>query len=122
MDKLAGHVGLLQADVGMLKTDAGMLKIDVDWLKEDVSKLKDDVGILKIDVGVIKSNYATKEDFFRLDGKMESLRNELHQSLAAQTRWFATSQLGLLALGLGWQNSFSEPQRLLRVLTKLSCI
>lgn len=108
MDRLTGHVGLLQADVAMLKTDTGMpktdvgaLKVGVDRLKDDVSKLKGDVGTLKIDVGVNKSNYVTKEDVFRLDGKMESLRSELHQSLAAHSKWFATYQLGLLALGLG---------------------
>nr|WP_237703565.1 hypothetical protein [Erwinia sp. Ejp617] len=113
MDKLEGHIGLLQTDVGVLKTDVGMLKmdvgmlkVDVDRLKEDVGRLKDDVGILKIDVGVIKSNYATKEDVFRLDSKMESLLSELHQSLAAQIKWFATSQLGLLALGLGLAKLF----------------
>jgi len=110
--KLEGHVGNLQKDVGLLQQDVGLLKHDVSRLKddvhvlkEDVSELKKDVGTLKIDVAVIKSNYATREDIMRLDKKidlkMESLRTELHQSLALQTKWFASSQLGLLALGLG---------------------
>ena len=96
--KLEGHVGVLQSDVSRLKDD-------VRTLKEDVSELKKDVGTLKIDVAVIKSNYATREDIMRLDKKidlkMEGLRTELHKSLALQTKWFASSQLGLLALGLG---------------------
>ncbi|WP_455811789.1 hypothetical protein [Pseudomonas graminis] len=96
--KLEGHVGVLQSDVSRLKDD-------VRTLKEDVSELKKDVGMLKIDVAVIKSNYATREDIMRLDKKidlkMEGLRTELHKSLALQTKWFASSQLGLLALGLG---------------------
>ncbi|MFK8258480.1 hypothetical protein ACFL9S_11915 [Erwinia sp. AnSW2-5] len=103
--KLEGHVGVLQQDVGLLKHDVSRLKDDVRTLKEDVSELKKDVGTLKIDVAVIKSNYATREDIMRLDKKidlkMEGLRTELHKSLALQTKWFASSQLGLLALGLG---------------------
>ncbi|MFK8258481.1 hypothetical protein ACFL9S_11920 [Erwinia sp. AnSW2-5] len=99
--KLEGHVGVLQQDVGLLKHDVSRLKDDVHTLKEDVSELKKDVGTLKIDVAVIKSNYATKEDIHRLDNKMEGLRTELHKSLALQTKWFASTQLGLLALGLG---------------------
>lgn len=91
----------MDSRVGKLEGHVGVLQSDVSQLKEDVSKLKDDVGTLKMDVAVIKSNYVTKEDFYRLDSKIEGLRTELHQSLAMQTKWFASTQPGLLVLGLG---------------------
>ncbi|WP_338491220.1 hypothetical protein VRB95_15620 [Erwinia aphidicola] len=107
MDRLEGHVGILQGDVSILKIDVGVLQKDVGILKVDVDRLKDDVGVLKsdvkelkedvstlkIDVGIIKSNYATQSD-------VNGLRVELHQCLAAQTRWIAISQFAVLGFGL----------------------
>ncbi|VTT28791.1 Uncharacterised protein [Klebsiella pneumoniae] len=100
MDRLEGHVGILQGDVSILQRDVGILKVDVDRLKDDVGvlksdvkELKEDVSTLKIDVGIIKSNYATQSD-------VNGLRVELHQCLAAQTRWIVTSQFAVLGFGL----------------------
>ncbi|EBA3494502.1 hemolysin XhlA, partial [Salmonella enterica] len=49
-------------------------------LEKRIQKLEDDLAAIRTDLAVIKSNYATKED-------IASIRIEVHQSIAAQTKW-----------------------------------
>lgn len=70
-----------------------------DNMNERVKKLEDQVSSLLVDMAVIKSNYATKEDTSKLNGTIEGVRTELHQSIASQTKWLVGSMF--IALGAG---------------------
>ncbi|CAQ85657.1 MULTISPECIES: hypothetical protein [Photorhabdus] len=65
-----------------------------DMLEIRVKKLEDDLNLIKTDLAVMKANYATKED-------IASVRIEVHQSIAAQTKWIAATMLGITGLAIG---------------------
>lgn len=64
-----------------------------DMLEKRIQKLEDDLAAIRTDLAVIKSNYATKED-------IASIRIEVHQSIAAQTKWLAATMLGITGLAM----------------------
>ncbi|WP_240043081.1 hemolysin XhlA [Photorhabdus luminescens] len=65
-----------------------------DMLETRVKKLEDDLNLIKTDLAVMKANYATKED-------IASVRIEVHQSIATQTKWIAATMLGITGLAIG---------------------
>ncbi|CAE15379.1 MULTISPECIES: hypothetical protein [Photorhabdus] len=65
-----------------------------DMFEIRVKKLKDDLNLIKTDLAVMKANYATKED-------IASVRIEVHQSIATQTKWIAATMLGITGLAIG---------------------
>ncbi|WP_228900533.1 hemolysin XhlA [Photorhabdus bodei] len=65
-----------------------------DMFEVRVKKLEDDLNLIKTDLAVMKANYATKED-------IASVRIEVHQSIATQTKWIAATMLGITGLAIG---------------------
>lgn len=60
---------------------------------ERIRPVEGKVEALLIDAAVIKANYATRQD-------VESVRKELHSSIASQTKWLVAALFMVLAAGL----------------------
>lgn len=56
----------------------------VEKLESDFERINVTIDSMKSDLAVIKSNYATKED-------IASVRVEVQQSIANQTKWIAAT-------------------------------
>ncbi|QHB34662.1 hemolysin XhlA [Yersinia canariae] len=62
-------------------------------LEERVKRIEESLTEIRTDIAVIKSNYATKED-------IASVRIEVHQSIAAQTKWLAATMIAIAGISM----------------------
>lgn len=76
------------------KSDDGGNGGDMDTLIKRVEQLEKDTNQIRVDMATLTTRsetFATKED-------MQLIRTDMHKEISAQTKWIATTIIGVAAL------------------------